>query len=181
MIDLIKVLASDHFFEVIEYVSEHPGENASSIARSRGIHIVTIQRYLDTLEKYGFVECSDKKGIGRPSKIYSYKGGSFEVHINSLLEEYKLRLRKVRDAGNDEVSFSYDVDKEVINAVLIGGRSGKKIKLDEKSGRFLWMVPPPDSKGETIEKLAKAAGIPVVDAIRLVTEMEQLSVLEVLV
>lgn len=180
MIDLIKVLASDHFFEVIEYVSQNPGQNASAIARSLNIHIVTIQRYLDTLEKYEFVTISYKKGIGRPSKIYSYTGGSFEVHLDELLEEYKLRLRRVRDAGNDEVSFSYDVDKELINAVLIGGRTGKKIKLDDKSGRFLWLVPPPDSKGETIENLAKAAGIPVVDAIRLTTEMEQVGVLEVI-
>lgn len=142
------------------------------------MHIVTIQRVLDVLEKYGFVITEEKKGIGRPSKNYVFVGGKFTVDFNDLLTLYQTRLRKIRESGNPGVSFSYDVDKELVNALLLGGKTGKKIKLDEKSGRFLWLVPPPDANGESIESIANKAGMTVHDAIRFTQELIRMNVIE---
>jgi hypothetical protein len=178
MIDLIRAIALDHFFEIMDFLKSTPGVNTSFIAQKMGLHIVTVQKVIDVMEKYGFVLIEEKKGVGRPSKIYSFKGGSFTVDLDMLLDEYQMRLKIIRESGNPNVSFSYDVDKEIINAVLIGGKTGEKIRLEDKQGKFLWLVPPPDSNGKTIEEIAKEAGIPVPDAIRFANEMIDLKIVE---
>lgn len=179
MIDLIRVLGSEHTFSIIDFVKKNPAQNASSIASSLNIHTVTVQRVLETLARYGFVSVEEKRGVGRPSRNFTYLGGTLTVDLDKLFSDYSLKDNLVRESGNPEVSFSYDVDKETVNAILIGGKKGEKIKLDPKTGRFLWLVPPPDSKGETIEHICKEAGIPLIDAIRFCLKMEEIDVLEV--
>jgi hypothetical protein len=132
------------------------------------------------LEKYGFVETKEKRGVGRPSRTYSYLGGEFKVNLDKLFSGYDMKHKLVREAGNDNISFSYDVDREIINVILIGGKKGKKMKINPKAGRFLWLVPPPDSDGETIESISSKAGIPLIDAIKFCLEMQDLNVLEVI-
>lgn len=179
MIELIRILGSEHIFEIVDFLKKNPKNNASYIANNLNIHIVTVQRVLDVLEKYGFVGSSEKRGVGRPSKTYSYLGGEFKVNLDDLLSDYDLKSRLVRETGNSEISFSYDVDKEIVNAILIGGKRGQKVKLDSKTGRFLWQVPPPDSQGEMISEISERAGISLIDAIKFCLEMERLGVLEV--
>lgn len=179
MIDLIRVLGSEHVFEVVDFVRKNPDQNASAIASRLNIHTVTVQRVLETLAKYDFVSVSEKRGVGRPSRNFTFKGGQLTMDLNKLFSDYSLKSSRIRESGNPDVSFSYDVDKETVNAVLIGGRRGDKIRLDSKAGRFLWLVPPPDSEGETIERLSGEAGIPLIDAIRLCLKMQELDVLEV--
>jgi predicted transcriptional regulator len=180
MIDLIRILGSDHIFKIIDFLKKNPDQNASFIADNLNIHILTVQRVLETLEKYGFVKSKEKRGVGRPSKIFSYLGGEFKVNLDKIFSGYDLKDKLIRETGIDKISFSYDVDKEVVNAILIGGKKGEKIKLDPKKGRFLWLVPPPDSKGETIESISKKAGIPLIDAIKFSLEMQDLEILEVI-
>ncbi len=180
MIDLIRVLGSEHIFSIIDFVKKNPAQNASSIASSLNIHTVTVQRVLETLARYGFVSVEEKRGVGRPSRNFTYLGGTLTVDLDKLFSDYSLKDNLVRESGNPEVSFSYDVDKETVNAILIGGKKGEKIKLDPKTGRFLWLVPPPDSKGETIEHICKEAGIPLIDAIRFCLKMEEIEILEVI-
>jgi len=178
MIDLIRVLGSEHIFEIIDFLKKNPDQNASFIGKSLAMHIITVQRVLDTLENYGFVKSKEKRGIGRPSKTYSYLGGEFKINLDKLFSGYDLKEKIIREKGNTEISFSYDVDKEIVNAILVGGKKGEKIKLNLKTGRFLWLVPPPDSKGETIESISRKAGIPLADAIKFFLEMQDLEVLE---
>lgn len=120
----------------------------------------------------------EKRGIGRPSKNYTFVGGKFTVDFTELLALYQNRLRLIRESGNPSVSFSYDVDKELVNAILLGGKTGKKIKIDDKAGRFLWLVPSPDAKAESIESIASRAGMAVHDAIRFTQELIDMKVVE---
>lgn len=180
MIDLIRVLGSEHIFGVIDFIKDNPGQNASFIANRLSIHPVTVQRVLETLAKYGFVNVEEKKGIGRPSRNFTYLGGKFTVDLDELFSDFSLKDKMIRETGSPDITFSFDVDKEVVNAVLVGGKRGEKIKLDLKRGRFLWLIPPPDSKGETIESLSREAGIPLIDAIRFSLEMQEVGVLEVI-
>jgi len=180
MIDLIRVLGSDHIFEIINFLKKNPDQNASFIASSLNIHVVTVQRVLETMGKYGFVSAKEKGGVGRPSKTFSYIGGEFKVNIDDLFSGYDLKDRLVRETGKPEVSFSYNVDREYVNAILVGGKRGKKIKLDPKTGRFLWLVPPPDSRGETIESISSKAGLALPDAIKFCLDMQELEILEVI-
>ena len=52
------------------------------IAKKLNLHVATVQKILDTMEKYGFVTSKKKEGIGRPSKLYCYKGGNFTINID---------------------------------------------------------------------------------------------------
>ena len=180
MIDLIRVLGSEHIFSIIDFIQKNPAQNASSIASSLNIHTVTVQRALETLAKYGFVDVEEKRGVGRPSRNFTYKGGKLKIDLNELFSDYDLKNDLIRESGNPDISFSFDVDKEMVNAILFGGKKGNKIKLDAKTGKFLWLVPPPDSKGETIENISQKAGVPLIDAIRFCLKMQELDVLEVI-
>jgi hypothetical protein len=180
MTDFIKILASDHFVEILDFVKANPGQNSSTIAKALNLHIATVQKSLEAVEKYGFVETTMAKKQGRPSKVFRYIGGGFRIDFDELLFEYALRNRRLRETGRGDISFSFDVDKELVNAILVGGRQGEKIRLDEKRGRFLWLVPPPDSDGERIIVLADKAGISVIDAIRFVGEIKKIGVVEML-
>ena len=180
MIDLIRVMASDHFFEVLDHVRGNPDLNPSGIARALDLHIVTVQRSLDILERYGFVSAELQKKQGRPAKTYRYLGGEYTINLDSLLAEYDLRNNRLRETSRPDVSFSFDVDKELVNAVLVGGKQGTITKLDERMGRFFWFIPPPDSEGETIANLAAKAGISIIEAIRFAEEMRALGVVEML-
>jgi predicted transcriptional regulator len=179
MIDLIRVLGSDHVFEIIDFLKKNPERNSSFIAGKLNIHTVTVQRVLDTLAKYGFVETKEKRGVGRPSTIFTYIGGEFTVNLDGLFSGYDLKEKRIRESGNTEVSFSYDIDKEIVNAILIGGKKGKKVKLDSRLGRFLWLVPPPDSCGETIASISQKAGVSLIDSIKFCLEMQDLDIVEV--
>jgi DNA-binding IclR family transcriptional regulator len=180
VIDLIRIMASDHFFDVIGYVKGNPDHNCSSIARALQLHIATVQRSLDVLERHAFVTTEVRRKRGRPSKIYRYVGGKYSIDLDDLLVELEIRLRRIRETGRPDISFSFDVDRETVNAVLLGGKQGNVIRLDERMGRFLWLVPPPDSQGQIIAEIARKAGISVLEAVRLAQEMRELGVLEML-
>ena len=178
IVELVKIVASVNFIEVINFLKNNPGSNSSFVAGKLNLHILTVQRILDELARDGFVETEEKRGVGRPSIIYTYKGGSFQVDLDVLLSQYEYRSSLIREKGFSEISFSYDVDKEVVNAVIIGGRRGKIIKLDQKVGKFLWYVPPPDSKGASVESIAKEASIQVFEAVQYVLRFIHLNVIE---
>jgi hypothetical protein len=180
MINLLKVIASDHFIEILDFVKGNPGQNSSAIAKALALHIVTVQKSLDAVEKYGFVEASVLKKQGRPAKVYRYLGGGYRIDFDELLAEYELRGKRLRETGRKDISFSFDIDKELVNAILLGGRQGEKIRFDEKTGRFLWLVPPPDSEGEMISSLAEKAGLSVIDAIRFVDEIKEYGIVEMM-
>ena len=178
VVELVKIVASVNFIEVVNFLKGSPGSNASFIAGKLGLHILTVQRILDELARGGFVLTEEKRGVGRPSTIYTYKGGVFRVDLDELLSQYEYRSSVIREKGSSEISYSYDVDREIVNAVIIGGRRGKKVKLDQKIGRFLWCVPPPDSEGESVESIAREASIQVFEAIQYVLQFIRLDVIE---
>jgi hypothetical protein len=171
-------MGSEYFFEVADYLKNHPGINAYNLTKDIKIHVATAQKILDAMERYGFAITSEKKGLGRPSKTYTYKGGDLVINIDQLVDRYQMRNRKIREKADTEVKFSYDVDKEIINAILLKGKTGKKIKVDDKFGKLLWLVPPPDSEGNTIDNLAREAGVPVLDAIEFLLEMMKFKIIE---
>jgi hypothetical protein len=165
---------------VLNHVRDNPNLNPSAIARALELHIVTVQRSLDILERYAFVAAEIQKKQGRPAKTYRYVGGEYTINLDSLLAEYDLRNNRLRETGRPDISFGFDVDKELVNAIMLGGKHGTITRLDERMGRFFWFVPPPDSEGETISVLAEKAGIPVIEAIRFAQEMKDLGVVEML-
>lgn len=180
MYDLIRTLYGDHIFKVLEYLKLNPGSNASKIASDIGIHTATVQSYLNVLDKYGIIKSEIKKGLGRPSNIYNYVGGSFNINFDELIEKYSYKDRLVRDYGNENIKYSYDIDKEIINDIIIIGKKKETMKFDSREGRFLWLLPPPDSKGDSIENLCNMCGITIMESVDLVLSLNEKGVVEIL-
>ncbi|HOO33779.1 MAG TPA: hypothetical protein PK466_14680 [Thermotogota bacterium] len=179
MIELIRLTASEYFFYVLEYLKENPKSNASKIARHLRVHIITVQKILDGMTKYGFVEYEWKGGIGRPSKLYSYIGGSFEINIDSLLNEFSDRYMKIREKAGHEIRFNLDVDKGVVNALILDKRGKNKILLDKREGEFLNLLPTPDEEYKEIYLLASKSGMPVLEAIEFVKGLKEINLIDI--
>lgn len=178
MIELIRLAASEYFFYVLEYLKKNPKSNASKIAKQLKVHIITVQKILDGMTKYGFVEYEWKGGIGRPSKLYSYIGGSFEINIDSLLSEFSNRFIKIKEKAGHEVRFNLDVDKGIVNALILDKRGKDKILLDKREGEFLNQLPTPDEDYMEINLMASKSGMPVLEAIEFVKSLEEINLIE---
>ena len=67
---------------------------------------------------------------------------------------------------------------QLANAVFVGGKHGNRIKLEERAGRLLWLIPPPDSNGAPIVALARKAAVPILDAVRMCMEFQKNNIIE---
>jgi predicted transcriptional regulator len=179
MIELIRLAASEYFFYVLEYLKKNPKSNASKIAKQLKVHIITVQKILDGLTKHGFVEYEWKGGIGRPSKLYSYIGGSFEINIDALLSEFSDRYMKIKERVGHDIRFNLDVDKGVVNALILDKRGKNKIILDKREGEFLNLLPTPDEDYLEINFMAGKSGMPVLEAIEFVKSLEEINLIDI--
>jgi len=180
MFDLIKVLAGEKTFEVLHYLKNHPFSNASKIAKELNIHVATVQKYLEVFEKYSVVSSTVQQKIGRPSKIYKYIGGEIRLNMDvviNLLEEKDL---KYREAKIDDVAYDFDPKREMIKAIIMGKRRGKKITFDEFEGKVLWHVPPVDSDGKSAIVISKESSVPLIITLEALQKFRKLEIVEVI-
>lgn len=177
MLDLLKALSSSNAFEVLMYVKENPDSNASGVASALGLHVLTVQKILEVLEKYGIVKSKLVRSVGRPSKRYRYIGGKIEVNVDELLDLYTLKHMPVREKAFEDALYDYDVRRERIKRLLVKS-DRRKIVFDETEGKVLWFVPPPDSQGKPVEEIAKESGISLLQVLEAVKRLLDLGLVE---
>jgi predicted transcriptional regulator len=178
-LDLLKALSSSNTFEILDYLKKHPDSNASKIAKALGLHVLTVQRHLEVLEKYGIVKSRIAKGVGRPSKKYRYLGGSVEVNVDEILELYQLKNAAVREKVLDNVVYDCDMRKEVVRRFL-NKLDKRKIIFDEMEGKVLWFIPPPDSKGKSVKEIAKETGFSLIQVLEIIKRLADLGLVELM-
>jgi len=175
--DLFKTLSSANVFDILHYLRKHPNSNASKIAAALGLHVFTVQKHLETLEKYGIVESEVVRSVGRPSKRYRYVGGSVEVNVDDLLQLYTLKDTMVRERPLNEAVYDCDIGKERVRRLLFKP-SKRKVVFDEVEGKVLWFVPPPDSEGKPVEEIARETGLPLIQVLRAVKQLVDMGFVE---
>lgn len=158
---------------ISNYISKNYAENifkliftyhdisASEAASRLGMHIRTVQEFLDTMTMYGIIDKKEVNEKKRPYNRYSIKKNKIEIIID-LNEEFNIKNErsefKIREMKNSGAKFSVARNGEYFStmSLWIGeGREGKerKISLTTSQGRFLYHLPFPDAKPLTIDEI----------------------------
>ncbi|QTA38742.1 transcriptional regulator [Thermosipho ferrireducens] len=176
MNELLKIIASPQLFEVLYFLKNNPNQNPSTIARKLGFHTFTVQRYLEVLEKFGIVSSKIEKKIGRPSKKYTYVGGTITIDINDILKIFELKSKKFR-MKTEDLKYSYNLKKEIINGVIY---RGKKIEFSESEGKILFLIPPSDSSGISAKEIFERIKMSEFDILCIIKKLIDLDLIEVI-
>lgn len=164
--------------------------SASEAASRLGMHIRTVQDFLDVMAEYGIIEKKEVYEKKRPYYRYAFKKKKIEIIID--LEEgfnvanenqSEFKIREIKKAG---AKFSIARNGEYFSAVTawIGeGRTVKerKISLTIAQGQFLYYLPFPDAEPLQIDEIMKKGNIDAVnrsEILDIVNELVDLKVVE---
>lgn len=162
---LSKEYAENLFRLLVTYESISASEAASRL----GLHIKTVQDFLDALaevEILGKEEAEEKK---RPYFRYTLRTRkiAMELDLSQLFEPLQPQGRlamKIREARDSGARFSVSRDNQYISSVFIWTGTGRdrkerKINLSMPQGRFLFYLPFPGAAAELVSEIMKKAGV----------------------
>ncbi|NQU51681.1 MAG: hypothetical protein HQ522_03990 [Bacteroidetes bacterium] len=179
--------------DIFRLLNNYRDISASEAASRLGMHIQTVQDFLEAMADLGFLE---KKGAierKRPYFRYTLKTQKIAFELD-LIEELKkvednsLENSKIREKKNAGVRFSLARNGQYFSSVAIWvgkgrERSEKKINLTTAQGKFLYNLPFPDGEYLTLEEICIKAGIEneqISEIKDVVEELIQFKVIELL-
>jgi predicted transcriptional regulator len=179
--------------DIFRLLNNYRDISASEAASRLGMHIQTVQDFLEAMADIGVL--SKKETIERKRPYFRYtlttQKISFEIDLQKELEisgEDYLEKSKIREKKNAGVRFSLARNGQYFSnlAIWVGKgrqRSEKKINLTTAQGKFLYNLPFPDGEHLTLEEIRVKAGIENDDMSEikdLVDELIHYKVIEVL-
>jgi len=161
-------LAKDYAENIFRLIMAYQDISASEAASRLGIHIRTVQDFLEAMTEYGIIEKKEVFERKRPYYRYAIKEKKIEIMIdlddafaetNNNPSEYK--IKETKDAG---AKFSIARNGEYFSAITIWigeGRTTKerKISLTTAQGQFLYHLPFPDAAPLSIEEIMNKGSI----------------------
>lgn len=179
--------------DIFRLLNNYRDISASEAASRLGMHIQTVQDFLEAMSDLGIL--SKKEAIERKRPYFRYtlatREIAFKIDLNKELEVSKedyLEQSKIREKKNAGVRFSLARNGQYFSSVAIWvgkgrERSEKKINLTTAQGKFLYNLPFPDGEHLTLEDISVKAGIEkehMPEIKDLVEELIQYEVIEVL-
>ncbi|MCY1723539.1 hypothetical protein OU798_24520 [Prolixibacteraceae bacterium Z1-6] len=179
--------------DIFRLLNNYRDISASEAASRLGMHIQTVQDFLEAMSGLGIL--SKKETIERKRPYFRYtlitQNISFEIDLQKELAvsgEDHLEQAKIREKKNAGVRFSLARNGQYFSNVTIWvgkgrERSEKKINLTTAQGKFLYNLPFPDGKHLTLEEIRIKSGIEpgqMPEIKDLVEELIQYKVIEVL-
>lgn len=179
--------------DIFRLLNNYRDISASEAASRLGIHIQTVQDFLEAMSELGVLE--KKEAIERKRPYYRYTLQMQKIVFElDLVEELKntegnsLENSKIREKKNAGVRFSLARNGQYFSnvAIWVGKgreRTEKKINLTTAQGKFLYNLPFPDGEHLSIEEIRIKAGIESEDLPEikdLAEELIQYKVIEVL-
>ncbi len=155
--------------DIFRLLNNYRDISASEAASRLGMHIQTVQDFLEAMADLGIL--SKKEAIERKRPYYRYtlekKKIAFEINLQEELDisgEDKLENSKIREKKNAGVRFSLARNGQYFSNVTIWvgkgrERSEKKINLTTAQGKFLYNLPFPDGEYLSLEEIRIKAGI----------------------
>ena len=183
-------LAKDYAEKIFRLIMAYQDISASEAASRLGIHIRTVQDFLETMAEYDVIykkEVFEKK---RPYYRYSIMKKKIEINIDLEKEFPSLSNDpsdfKVREARETGAKFSMARNGEYFSTVTLWigeGRTSKerKINLTSAQGQFLYYLPFPDGLPLSIDEIMERASISEInrsEIVDLVNELHELNVIE---
>jgi predicted transcriptional regulator len=179
--------------DIFRLLNNYRDISASEAASRLGMHIQTVQDFLEVMADLGIL--SKKETIERKRPYFRYtlqtQRITFELNLGEVLknsESNSLENSKIREKKNAGVRFSLARNGQYFSNVTIWvgkgrERSEKKISLTTAQGKFLYNLPFPDGEHLTLEEICIKAGIDqeqISEIKDLVEELIQYKVIEVL-
>lgn len=178
--------------DIFKLLNNYRDISASEAASRLGMHIQTVQDFLEAMADLGIL--SKKEAVERKRPYFRYTLATqkiaFEIDLQKELEvsgEDYLEKSKIREKKNAGIRFSLARNGQYFSNVSIWTgkgreRSEKKISLTTAQGKFLYNLPFPDGEFLSLEEIRVKA---VVDKEQmpeikdLVAELIQYKVIEV--
>ncbi|NQU85754.1 MAG: hypothetical protein HQ541_08340 [Mariniphaga sp.] len=155
--------------DIFRLLNNYRDISASEAASRLGMHIQTVQEFLEAMSDLGILE--KKEAIERKRPYFRYTLKITEINFTlKLIDELKnsdedsLLNAKIREKKNAGVRFSLARNGQYFSTVVIWvgkgrERSEKKINLTTAQGKFLYNLPFPDGEYLTLEEISIKAGI----------------------
>ncbi len=185
---LTKNYAEDLFRLLVRYRDISASEAASRL----GLHIKTVQDFLERLNALDIVEKKEVYEKKRPYFRYRLKKRKLSIDIDLLSlydpEVEKKRLRQgIREKKDSVAKFSTSGSGNLISAVTIStgkgrNREERRISLTHSQGKLLYHLPLPNADAMSIGKLMEMSGIDVScisEILDIVEVLEKHGVIEV--
>lgn len=166
--------------------------SASEAASRLGIHIQTVQDFLEAFAELGFLDKNEAVERKRPYFRYTLKNHiiSFELNLAEELEkntDSSLESLKIREKKNTGVLFSIARNGQYFSNVTIWIGTGrerkeKKINLTIAQGKFLFNLPFPDGEFMTTDEIRVKSGLEIEqmpEILNLVEELINYKVIEI--
>jgi predicted transcriptional regulator len=178
--------------DIFRLLNNYRDISASEAASRLGMHIQTVQDFLEAMADLGIL--SKKETIERKRPYFRYtlekQKIAFEIDLVKELEVLGgdgLEHSKIREKKNAGVRFSLARNGQYFSnvAIWVGKgrqRSEKKINLTTAQGKFLYNLPFPDGEHLTLEEIRIKAGVEpeqMPEIKDLVEELIQYKVIEV--
>ena len=184
-------LSKDYAESLFRLLVTYQNISASEAASRLDLHIKTVQDFLEALAEVDILEKEEAVEKKRPYYRYSLKTRhiSMDLDLSQLFEasqpqgKLSMKVREKKDAG---ARFSVSRDNQYISNVYIWTGQGRdrkerKINLSMPQGRFLFYLPFPSAKPETVMEIMKKAGVGEQHAgevLDIVQELVELGVIE---
>lgn len=162
-------IAKNYSKDIFRLLNNYRDISASEAASRLGMHIQTVQDFLEAMAELGIL--SKKEAIERKRPYFRYTLEKKKIALEiDLLEELEtggkssLEKSKIREKKNAGVRFSLARNGQYFSnvAIWVGKgrqRSEKKINLTIAQGKFLYNLPFPDGEHLTLEEIRVKAAI----------------------
>ena len=178
--------------DIFRLLNNYRDISASEAASRLGMHIQTVQDFLEAMADLGVLSKKEATERKRPYFRYTWQKQTIACEIDlikelQISEEGSLEQSKIREKKNAGVRFSMARNGQYFSnvAIWVGKgreRSEKKINLTTAQGKFLYNLPFPDGEFYTLEEIRIKAGIEIDDMPEikdLVEELIQFKVIEI--
>jgi len=179
--------------DIFRLLNNYRDISASEAASRLGMHIQTVQDFLEAMADLNILSKKEVTERKRPYFRYTLEKQKIEFEID-LLEELgnadknSLEQSKIREKKNAGVRFSLARNGQYFSNVAIWVGKGrqpteKKINLTTAQGKFLYNLPFPDGEHLTLEEISLKAGVEtdhMPEIKDLVEELIQYKVIELL-
>lgn len=186
-------ISKNYARDIFRLLNNYRDISASEAASRLGMHIQTIQDFLEGMSDLGIL--SKKETIERKRPYFRYTLEKqkiiFELDLQKELETAEddyLENSKIREKKNAGVRFSLARNGQYFSnvAIWVGkgrDRTEKKINLTNAQGKFLYNLPFPDGEHMTLGEICLKAGIEaeqIPEIKDLVEELIQFKVIDLL-
>jgi len=155
--------------DIFRLLNNYRDISASEAASRLGMHIQTVQDFLEAMSGLGFLAKKEAFERKRPYFRYTLITQKISLEIDLLKEleasgEDYLDQSKIREKKNAGVRFSLARNGQYFSNVSIWigkgrERTEKKISLTLAQGKFLYNLPFPDGEHLTLEEIRIKSGV----------------------